>query len=217
MLRAIRLVSIALIACLALAWGVVGLASRDPDGVAATLVHRVAVIAGMAPGGVIASRLQIGGPFSLTDMQGKPVTDSSWPGRWKLVYFGYTYCPDVCPTELQTISSALDALGPEAAKIVPLFVTIDPARDTPTVLADYVKLFDPRLIGLTGTDQQIAQVAREYRVYYSRVTPKDSSSYLMDHSSFAYLMAPDGSLRSVFQPGVTPQAMADAIKAQLAG
>ena len=146
---------------------------------------------------------------------GKPVTQASWPGRWLLIYFGYTFCPDVCPTELQTVATALDSLGPRAAEVVPLFITIDPERDTPSHMAEYVKLFDSRLIGLTGTSQQIAAVARVYRVYYAKVTPKESTTYLMDHSSYLYLVGPDGKLRMLFDPGTSAQDIARAIRARL--
>jgi protein SCO1/2 len=133
-----------------------------------------------------------------------------------LVYFGYTYCPDVCPTELQAVASALEMLGPAAATIVPVFITVDPERDTPAHLADYVKLFDDRLVGLTGTPEQIAAVARAYRVYYAKVTPRESTTYLMDHSSFLYLMAPDGTLRALLRPGTSPKEIADTVKARMA-
>jgi protein SCO1/2 len=167
--------------------------------------------AGIAtPGGV-----QVGGPFTLVDDTDKPVTEASWPGHWLLIYFGYTFCPDVCPTELQTIATALDALGPQAAQVVPIFITIDPERDTPELMAGYVKLFDDRLIGLTGTPQQIAAVARAYRVYYAKVTPKESTTYLMDHSSFIYLMGPDGTLRMLFDPATSAQDIAGAIRKRL--
>jgi cytochrome oxidase Cu insertion factor (SCO1/SenC/PrrC family) len=157
----------------------------------------------------------VGGPFALTDQHGAAVTDASYRGRWMLVYFGYTFCPDVCPTELQTIAGALDKLGPQASQIAPLFVTVDPERDTAAALADYVKLFDDRIVGLTGTPDQIAAVARAYRVYYAKATSKDSSTYLMDHSSFMYLMGPDGKFRALFRQGMSPQALADAIHTQM--
>ncbi len=178
-----------------------------PGGLRGAL-HAAAGVA--TPGGV-----PVGGPFSLIDQTGKPVTQASWPGRWLLIYFGYTYCPDVCPTELQTIASTLDALGPLAAKVVPIFITIDPERDTPETLAGYVKLFDDRLIGLTGTPQQIAAVARAYRVYYAKVRPKESTTYLMDHSSFLYLMGPDGTLRMLFDPATSARDIAGAIRTRL--
>jgi len=168
-------------------------------------------LAGVATSGAV----QIGGAFSLVDHTGRPVTDASWRGRWMLVYFGYTTCPDLCPTELQTVASALELLGPQAAQLVPLFITIDPERDTPDRLAGYVKLFDDRLIGLTGTPAQIAAVARAYRVYYAKVPAKESTPYMMDHSSFLYLMGPDGTLRALFRPGTGAPELAQAIRSHL--
>jgi len=162
-------------------------------------------------------QIQIGGPFSLTDPDGRTVTDQQFRGRFMLVYFGYTFCPDVCPTELQTVAASLAALGPDAAKLVPLFITIDPQRDTPKAMGEYTKQFDDRLIGLTGTPEQIAAVAKAYRVYYARSDSKATTDYLMDHSSFLYLMGPDGRMRSLFRPGMQPQELTAALKAQLAG
>jgi cytochrome oxidase Cu insertion factor (SCO1/SenC/PrrC family) len=201
MLRKIRWLSYGLITAILLAGGVF-IVVHPRGGIESSGVS--------VPGGV-----SVGGPFALTDEHGAAVTDASYRGRWMLVYFGYTFCPDVCPTELQTIAGALDKLGPQASQIVPLFVTIDPERDTAAALADYVKLFDDRIIGLTGTPEQIAAVARAYRVYYAKATPKDSSTYLMDHSSFMYLMGPDGKFRALFRQGMSPQALADAIHTQM--
>ena len=116
---------------------------------------------------------------------------------------------------MQTIAAALESLGPQAAQVVPIFITVDPERDIQARLADYVKLFDDRLVGLTGTPQQIAAVARAFRVYYAKVTPKDSATYLMDHTSFVYLMGPDGTLRALFRPGTSAQELAEAIRARL--
>ncbi|MDE2198045.1 MAG: SCO family protein [Rhodospirillales bacterium] len=164
-----------------------------------------------------APAVSVGGPFTLTDGAGKTVTNADFRGRWMLVYFGYTYCPDVCPTELQTIAAALDQLGQLADRVAPLFITVDPGRDTPGVMASYVKLFSPRLIGLTGTDAQISAAAHAYRVYYQKVTPKDSTGYLMDHSSFIYLMGPDGRFRSLYGPGTSADALAKAIRARIGG
>jgi protein SCO1/2 len=177
-------------------------AVRPPGGIESTGVA--------VPGGV-----SVGGPFALTNHHGAAVTDASYRGRWMLVYFGYTFCPDVCPTELQTIAGALDKLGPQADQIAPLFVTVDPERDTAAALADYVKLFDDRIVGLTGTPDQIAAVARAYRVYYAKATSKDSSTYLMNHSSLMYLMGPDGKFRALFRQGMSSQALADAIHTQM--
>lgn len=135
----------------------------------------------------------VGGPFSLTDQDGKRVTEKDFLGKYMLVFFGYTYCPDVCPTELQVMTAALDQLGPAADKIQPVFVSIDPQRDTPEILKAYVGNFGPRLMGLTGTADEIASVAKAYRVYYAKAGNSTSGSdYLMDHSSIIYLMGPDG-------------------------
>ena len=201
MLRRIRWAAYGLIAVVLVAVGAAWLRQDGP----ANLAGGVAV-----PGGV-----SVGGPFTLVHDHGKTVTDASFRGRWMLIYFGYTFCPDVCPTELQTIAAALDRLGPLAAKVAPLFVTIDPARDTPAALAEYVKLFDDRLVGLTGTEAQIATVAKEYRVYYARSASKESSSYLMDHSSFMYLVGPDGKFQALFRQGTAAPDLADALRARI--
>ncbi len=135
----------------------------------------------------------VGGPFRMTDQNGKPVTEKDLLGKHALMFFGYTYCPDVCPTELQVITAALQQMGAKADAIRPVLVSIDPARDTPKALKDYLSNFDPRFVGLTGTDAQIAAMAKAYRVYYAKVeNQKDPQSYLMDHSSILYLMGPDG-------------------------
>lgn len=134
----------------------------------------------------------VGGPFSLTNQDGRKVTEKDFLGKYMLVFFGYTFCPDVCPTELQVMTAALDQLGPAADKIQPIFVSIDPERDTPEVLKSYVANFGPRLIGLTGTPEEVAAAAKAYRVYYAKTATAGSSDYLMDHSSIIYLMGPDG-------------------------
>jgi protein SCO1 len=135
----------------------------------------------------------IGGPFTLTEGSGKQVTDRDFRGKYLLVYFGYTYCPDVCPTTLNEVAAAMDKLGPKAARLQPLFITVDPGRDTPDVVKSYTAAFSPKLIGLTGTEAQIASVAREYRVYYAiNRSDKNSTNYSVDHSSVLYLMGPDG-------------------------
>jgi protein SCO1/2 len=135
----------------------------------------------------------IGGPFSLEDGNGRQVTDRDFSGKYMLIYFGYTFCPDVCPTTLTDMADALDRLGPKADRLQPLFITIDPKRDTPAVVKQYAAAFSPRLIGLTGSPDQIAQVAKAYRVYYAEHrTGPGPNDYTMDHSSILYLMAPDG-------------------------
>ncbi len=155
-----------------------------------------------------------GGPFSLVDHKGNPSSDQDFSGRHLLMLFGYTYCPDVCPTSLGAIASALDLLGDRGEAVQPLFVTIDPERDTPAVLADYVASFHPRLIGLTGSAEQIRQVAYDYRVYYAKAETGDGD-YLVDHSAYIYLIGPDGQTLTYLKHDATPEAMAEAIGAFL--
>lgn len=135
---------------------------------------------------------QVGGPFSLVNQDGKRVTEKDFIGHYTLVFFGYTYCPDVCPTELQVMTAALDRMGDQGKNIQPVFVTIDPERDTPETLKTYVENFGPRLTGLTGTPEEVAQAAKAYRVFYRKADSGDPKNYLMDHSSIIYLMGPDG-------------------------
>lgn len=159
----------------------------------------------------------IGGPFELVDHEGRVVRESDFRGRLMLVYFGYTWCPDVCPTELQTMSAALDLLGEDAAQVVPIFITIDPERDRPEVMADYRAHFHPSLVALTGSPQQVAAAAKAYRVYYAKGPSEDgdSDAYLMDHSSFVYLMDRKGGYLAHFGPGAAPDAMAKRIREHL--
>ena len=124
----------------------------------------------------------VGGPFTLTDQDGKKVSEKDFLGKYMLVFFGYTYCPDICPTELQVMTAALDSMGPEAEKIQPVFVSVDPERDTPEVLKSYVENFGPRLVGLTGTPEEIAAVAKAYRVYYAKAGKPDLARFLSDGS-----------------------------------
>jgi protein SCO1/2 len=147
-------------------------------------------LAGGANGG---NGIAIGGPFTLEDGSGKPVTDRDFRGKYMLVYFGYTFCPDVCPTTLSAVADAMDRLGPDAAKLRPLFITVDPRRDTPAVVKKYAAAFGPEITGLTGTPEEIARVAKEYRVYYAEHrTGPGPNDYSMDHSSVLYLMDPSG-------------------------
>jgi protein SCO1/2 len=129
----------------------------------------------------------IGGPFQLIDQDGHAVTDRTFAGKPSVIFFGYTSCPDICPTTLADLTNWLKALGPTANKLNVLFITIDPQRDTPAHLREYLSSFDPRIRGLTGTNEQIAAVAKEYRVYYKRIEEEDGN-YTMDHSGAVYLM-----------------------------
>lgn len=155
----------------------------------------------------------IGGPFTLTDGAGKTVTDRSFRGKFMLVYFGYTFCPDVCPTTLGDVGQAMDKLGAAADRLQPLFITVDPARDTSDVVRQYVAAFSPRLQGLTGTTDQIAQVAKAYRVYYApHKTGAAPGDYTMDHSSILYVMDPAGQFVGVIRADEGSDAMAADLK-----
>src|SRR5262245_57236219 len=152
----------------------------------------------------------VGGPFTLTDHTGKRVTDKDFRGRTLIVFFGFTFCPDVCPSGLQVIAAAIDKLGPKGQSITPLFISVDPERDTPAQLASYVKSFHPRLVGLTGTPAEIAAVAKAYRVYVKKVTdPKSTAGYTIDHSSIIYVMGPDGAYRTHFTHTTNADVMAE--------
>jgi protein SCO1/2 len=154
----------------------------------------------------------IGGAFALTDQFGKTRTDAEFHGQFLLVFFGFTHCPDICPVELQTMSDALDRLGKAADRVTPLFITVDPARDTPDVLRQYVANFHPRLVALTGSVADIAAVAKAYRVFYAKATGGTASDkdadYIMNHSAFVYVMGPDGRFVTHFDPGTTAETMA---------
>jgi protein SCO1/2 len=143
----------------------------------------------------VTGKAAVGGPFNLVDQTGKRVTDKDFRGRYMLVFFGYTNCPDICPSGLQVMSAALDKLGRRGADIVPILITLDPQHDTPQKLASYIKSFSPRLIALTGTDGDIAATAKAYRVFFQKVPDEqDPSHYSIDHSGLFYLMGKDGAL-----------------------
>lgn len=222
MLRAIRLIVLGLILLLGGAWAYAWV-SRAPDqSVGEAFVGLLGGASGGGEAGPVSSGgvqlpagLALGGPFSLTDQSGKPVTERDYAGGWMLIYFGYSFCPDICPTELGTMAAALDQLGPAGAKVAPVFITVDPQRDTPAHLADYVSRFHPRMQGLTGTPEQVAEAARRFRVYYAKVQRPEMTDYLMDHSSFIYLVGPDAKVRTLFRPEQSPEAIAAAIAAQI--
>ena len=159
---------------------------------------------------------RIGGPFTLTDQNGQTVTERNFAGKYRIMYFGYTFCPDVCPTDVQAIGAAVKKLESSdpalAAKIVPLFVTVDPARDTPAILKQFVSAFHPRMVGLTGTDAQIAQIKTEYAVYSSKGDASPGGGYLVNHSRQAYLMDPDGKPLALLPQEQGPDAVVTEIK-----
>ena len=161
---------------------------------------------------VITGRADVGGPFRLIDHTGKQVTDADFRGRYMLIYFGYSYCPDVCPTTLAVMAQALEKLGGKSQRIVPILITIDPERDTPKVLAEYVKAFGPSFVGLTGSEAAIKDAEKKYRVYAVK-KPLDPSkgsggNYGVDHSSVLYLMGPDGRLVNFYDEAISPDDLA---------
>lgn len=167
---------------------------------------------------VMWNREPIGGAFALRDQTGKRRTDADFRGQMMLVYFGFTYCPDICPTDLQAIGLAMDQLGAEAAKVQPLFITLDPQRDTVEHLARYVPLFHPRLIGLTGSIADVSQAAAAYRVYHNRVKTGDKpDDYTIDHSAFIYLVDSDGKYLGFFPPGTDAARLVEMIRPHLTG
>jgi cytochrome oxidase Cu insertion factor (SCO1/SenC/PrrC family) len=152
----------------------------------------------------VSGKAFVGGPFSLTDSSGKRVTDKHFRGRDMLVFFGFTSCPDICPASLQLISAALDKLGPKADRITPIFITIDPERDTAPKLDEYVKHFSPPIVGLTGTAEEIAAAAKAYHVYYNKVPNKGvPGDYTMDHTGIIYLMDANGDFVTHFTPATS--------------
>jgi len=164
---------------------------------------------------LLGGREPVGGPFDLIDQDGRRRTDADFRGKLVLLYFGYTHCPDVCPTELQALSLALDMLGPAGESVQPLFITVDPQRDTPIHLADYVTAFHPRLVALTGPMPAIRKVALAYKVYFARSSVAQSDGYAMDHTGFIYLVGKDGRYLGFLPPGSSPEQIAAAVKARL--
>ena len=156
--------------------------------------------------------VKIGGPFSLIDQDGKPRSDRDFTGRYRIMYFGYTFCPDVCPTDVQTIGAGLRLFeakdAARAAKVVPIFVTVDPKRDTPPVLKAFVSAFHPRMIGLTGSDAAIAATAKDYGIAVEAQKPNAEGGYLVAHGRFAYLMDPAGKPVALLPQDKTPQDVA---------
>lgn len=155
---------------------------------------------------------QVGGPFTLTNQDGERTTEATFAGDYKLIYFGFTYCPAICPTELQKMARTLRILeqgNPELAqKIQPIFISVDPGRDTPEVVKDYIGLFHPRLVGLTGTEPQVEQVKRAYRIFATKVQTEEMQDYTVDHSSFTYFMGPDDEMLGIYRMNDTAQDMA---------
>ncbi len=158
----------------------------------------------------------IGGPFELTDQNGARRSDVEFRGKLMLVFFGYTFCPDICPLSLQLVSDVLDGLGSDADKLAPIFVTVDPGRDKPAALKSYLENFSPRIVGLTGSSEEVAATAKAYRAYFKlHGDPAKDEGYLVDHSTLIYLMGRDGKFLTQFTHETPPERMAAAIRRYL--
>ncbi len=204
-----RLKRTAMLSCLALAVGAMIGFVQVGSGKNATVIDKGSTPTAM-PG------VQVGGPFSLVDQDNNAVTEKNYPG-YKLVYFGFTMCPMICPTGLQKISKTLDMMGKDSESITPILITVDPERDTPPVMKEYVKQFHPRLVGLTGSKEQIESTEKSYRVFASKTQDESMTDYTMDHSSFTYLMGPGGELLALYRDSDTAEFMAEDIKKKING
>jgi len=163
---------------------------------------------------LMGGRVPVGMPFALPDQHGRSVGPVDWRGRVVLLYFGYLFCPDACPTDLRAIADAIDSLGAEGAKVQPVFVTLDPARDTPELAGRYAEAFHPRFAALRGSEVQTRQLALAYKVYFEKV-PLASGGYAIDHTSFTYVLGPDGRYVGYFPPGTSGRRMADFVRTVL--
>jgi len=174
----------------------------------------VLIVTGRGPDSFASTSAAIGGPFNLTDQNGNTITERDLKGRPSLVFFGFTHCPEVCPTTLFDISEVLNKLGPDAAKVNAIFITVDPERDSPAVLKDYLASFNPRLVGVGGDAEELAKVAKESRVYYKKVPLKDGD-YTMDHTAIVYLMDKNGQFVAPFSLKRKPEEAATELRRYL--
>jgi protein SCO1/2 len=158
----------------------------------------------------------IGGPFALIDQDGQRRTDKDFRGKLLLIYFGFTFCSDACPIDLQSMAGALDRLGPAGARVQPLFITVDPEKDTPAQIKSYLALFHPRMVGLTGSAREIKRVAEAYKVYYARSAPTRRDGSEIDHTGFVLLIGQDGKYLGYLPPGTPADRMAEAIRPHVA-
>ena len=163
-----------------------------------------------------AGEADVGGAFTLLDAKSQPVTDKDFRGKYMLVFFGFTHCPDICPTTLNLIANAYGKLGAKTEKLTPVFITVDPERDTPKVVGDYVKNFSPKIVGLSGSPEQVKTAIAAYKVYAGKVeSEQNSMGYLMDHSAFIYLMGPDGKYVTHFPSTIAEQSLATQLAAAI--
>jgi protein SCO1/2 len=164
----------------------------------------------------MSGKAPVGGPFTLAGPGGKPVALEDFRGKVVLLYFGYTYCPDVCPTDLADIAAMLRSLGARASEVQPLFVTLDPGRDTGAVLRGYVAAFHPSFIPLRGTEEETRRIARSYKVFYEKVRRPGSDAYFIDHMAFTFLLDRNGKYVAFFPPGTNAGRMAVMVREALA-
>jgi len=165
---------------------------------------------------LMSGKAPVGGPFTLTDQYGAKRGLGDFRGKFVLLYFGYTFCPDVCPTDLSAMGQAIRALGTEGEKLQPVFITLDPGRDTQEVLKNYVAAFHPRFVALRGCDDEVRRVATSYKVYFEKVRPAGASVYLIDHSAFVFLLDREGKYVSFFPPGTSAERMAATVREVIA-
>jgi cytochrome oxidase Cu insertion factor (SCO1/SenC/PrrC family) len=164
---------------------------------------------------LMTGRGPIGGPFSLPDQRGRFAGPAQWRGKVVLMYFGYTFCPDACPTELSSIAAAIEALGADGAKVQPVFVTLDPLRDKPVAIGRYAESFNPRFAALGGTEAEVRRVALSYKVFFEKVPQRGTDRYLIDHTSFTYVLDAEGRYMGYFPPGTSGRRMAEQVRALL--
>lgn len=195
-----------IVGILAVCAGILGALTLVPGAIDTLVPKRVSITSGKA---------LVGGPFELTNHTGQRVTDADYRGKLMIVYFGFTYCPDICPAGLQVITAALEKLGDKADRVVPLFITVDPERDTPKQLQRYVASFHKSLVGLTGSAEDIDKVAKAYRVYYRKSQDPSLNDYTMDHTSFVYLMDGNGEFITHFPHAVHPEKLAERLAAEV--
>jgi protein SCO1/2 len=165
---------------------------------------------------LMSGKAPVGGPFTLTDQHGSARSLADFRGKLVLLYFGYTFCPDVCPTDLLAIGRLIEALGSEGPAVQPVFVTLDPERDTQAVLANYATAFHPRFVALRGSERETRRIATDYKVYYEKVTPPGSVSYVIDHTAFIFLLDREGRYVAFFPPGTTVERMTVMVREALA-
>ncbi|GAN82046.1 SCO family protein [Acidocella aminolytica] len=208
--------------CLALAV-IISIVAIDPSLLKLGQGNLSAPLPGSESGGQMATTTNsgippgapIGGPFQLTNQLGQPVSDATYRGKYMLVFFGYSHCPDECPLTLQKMALTMNALGPLAQHIAPIFITIDPTRDTPPALKPYLSKFGPDLMGLTGSNAQIAGVAHEYAVAFNTNNLEASGASVISHSTYIYLMGPDGKFLNLFPFTITVAQLTSVLKAQI--